>query len=175
MKNKTDEKEEEKSNKGLKLTQKDYKIEVKYSKEAIDKKLMRFTATNGTSFEISADEMISFLVNQVNSDTLKPTFVDIEKINVVQVLRQIKCVLDKDMKKGEEILLNYFHPYPLEFAIIEESYKIAKIELVPGVMELKKEFIDETKKKIKPEMEGFIKKFYQSFKNIDLGVEPKKE
>ena len=152
---------------GVILKKPNFTLEIKYSPEAIKNKLMRFTATAGDSFEISADEMISMLVNQVNTDTLLPAFVEMEKVNVVQVMRQIKCKLGQDMKAGDEIALNYIHPYPLEFAIIEEVYRIAKIENLPMV-ELTKEFIDKTKEQLKPEMEEYVKKFYKSYKQIEL-------
>lgn len=154
--------------KGIILKKPTYSIEVKYSDEAIKNKLLRFTATAGEPFELSAEELISILVNQVNTDTLLPTFVDVEKVNVVQVMRQIKCILNDDMKKGQEISINYTHPYPLEFAILEEAYKIALIEQKDGVRELTKEFIDEVKAKIQPSMDEFIKKFYKGHKQIDL-------
>mgnify|MGYP001293252117 CR=1 FL=1 len=77
------------------------------------------------------------------------------------------CVY-RDMKKGEKIDINYSHPYPLEFALIEEAYKIAKIDKnIPKVM-LTREYIDEVKKKLKPEMNDYINKFYKSFKNLNL-------
>lgn len=156
------------THKGVKSKQKGYTIEVKYSKDAEEKKLVKFTTKSGDSFEMSADEMVSLLVNQVNMETLAPTFVETEKVNVVQVSRQLKAVLDKDMKKGTEIRLNYTHPYPLEFALIEEAYKIAKIQQEHGVIELTKEFIDKVKNKLQDKQENFLEKFYKQFKNIDL-------
>jgi len=154
--------------KGIKLEKENYTIEVKYSKEAIEKKLVKFITKSGDEIVISAEELISMLVNQVNSDLLSPTFVDVEKINVVEVGRQIKCKLEKDMKAGEEININYFHPYPLEFALIEEMYKIAKVTEGIKVFELTNEFIEETKKKILPEMEKFTEQFYKSIKSVEL-------
>ena len=41
-------------------------------------------------------------------------------------------------------------------------------------MEITKKMIDSTIKKITPEMKEYTKKFYKSYKNINLGVEPKK-
>lgn len=163
------------NNKGTILKQPKYTVEVKYSDEAIEKKLMRFTAIGGESFEISADEMISMLVNQVNTNTLAPIFVEMDKVNVVQVARQIVCTPNKDIKAGEEFRLEYTHPYPLEFAILEESYKIAKINEDVPVFTLTKEFIEDTKKKITPEMGGFIKKFYKGHKQLDLDKVEKKD
>ncbi len=150
------------------LKQKDYTVEIGYSDEAKEKKLMKFITKSGDSFEISADEMSSMLIGGVNSNTLEATFVESDRINVVEVGRQLQCVLDKDMKKGQKININYTHPYPIEFALIEEAYKIAKIdESVPKVT-LTREYIDEVKSKLKPEMTEYINKFYKSFKNVNI-------
>lgn len=155
-------------NKATELKQKDYTLQVKYSPEACEKKLMKFISKSGDEFVISADEMLSFLVEQVNMDTLSPAFVETTKVNVVEVARHIKCVSNRDIKKGEEFNMEYVHPYPIEFALIEEAYKIAAIKKdVPAVV-LTKEYIDDVKAKIKPEMEEYIKKFYKSFKNVDI-------
>lgn len=154
--------------KAVELKQEKYTVQVGYSDEAKEKKLMKFITPSGDEFEISADEMISMLVNQVNTDTLTPTFVDIDKINVVEVSRQLKCVLEEDMKKGQEININYKHPYPIEFALIEEAYKIAKIEDKGTVRELTAEYIGSVRDRLKPSMEDYVNKFYKSFKNINL-------
>jgi len=71
------------------------------------------------------------------------------------------------MKKGDEIRMNYSHPYPVEFAIIEQVMGIAKINMDVPALTLTKEYIEEVKKKLKPEQEEFIKSFYKSFKNVD--------
>lgn len=155
-------------NKGVRLERQDYTVEVKYSPEAIEKKLMKFITPLGESFEISAEEMISMLVGQVNTETLAPAFVDSQKIDVVEVGRQLECVLDKDMKKGEKIHINYTHPYPIEFALIEEAYKIAKINHDVYAFEITKEYIDMVREKIRPEMEEYMNKFYKSFRNINI-------
>ncbi len=154
--------------KAVELKKEGYTIQVKYSEEAIEKKLVKFITKNGDEFSLSADEIISILVNQVNMDTLSPTFVESEKINVVEVFRQIQCKLERDWKKGEVININYTHPYPVEFALIEEAHKIAKINDKAKVFELSAEFLAEVKKKITPASENFVKKFYKSFKGLNL-------
>ena len=145
-----------------------FTVQIGYSKEARKKKLLKFISKSGDEFELSAEELSSMLIGGVNQNTLEATFVELDKINVVEVGRQLKCVLDKDMKRGEEIRLNYTHPYPLEFAIIEQVYGIAKINMDVPALTLTKKYIDETKKKLKPEQEEFIKNFYKSFKNVEL-------
>jgi hypothetical protein len=152
--------------KPIELKKDNYTIQVNWSKDAKKNKLMKFISKSGDEFVISAEEMTSILVGQVNSETLEATFVESDRINVVEVGRQLECVLDKDMKKGEKIRINYTHPYPIEFALIEEAAKIAKINKDVPAVTLTKEYIDEVKSKIKPEMTEYIEKFYKSFKNL---------
>jgi len=154
------------SNKAVELKQKDYTIAVKYSPEAIEKKMMKFTTPNGDSFEITSDEMISILMEQVNQDTLSPAFVEMDRVNVVEVSRQLEVQLTEDMKAGQKIRLNYNHPYPVEFALIEEAMKIAKINMDAPMTTLTVEYLESVRAKIKPIQESFMKKFYSSFKNL---------
>lgn len=158
--------------KAVELKKEKYTIQVKYSPEAIEKKLMKFITPSGDEFEISAEEMISILVSQVNNETLAPTFVETDRINVVEVSRQLLCVLDEDMKKGQEIRMNYTHPYPLEFALIESAYKIASLKKDTKVVELTSAMIEEVKKKTTPSMRDYIEKFYKSFKQVKLPTPP---
>lgn len=155
--------------KATELKKEGYTVQINYSLEAKKKKLMKFiTSKNGDEFEISAQELSSMLIGGVNSETLEATFVESDRINVVEVGRQLQCELTEDMKKGQKININYTHPYPLEFALIEQVYNIAKINMDVPVFTLTKEYIDEAKKKLKSEQSEFIKKFYKSFKNVDL-------
>lgn len=153
---------------GLKLDKGNFTVEVKYSEEAIKNKLVKFTVVEGNEIVISADDLVNMLVNQVNSEVLEATFVESDRINVVEVGRQLKCILERDFKKGEIINLNYIHPYPIEFALIEEAWKIAQINKDTKVTELTVEYIEDVKKKIKPEMSNYIRKFYEAFKSINL-------
>jgi hypothetical protein len=154
--------------KASEIKKENYTVQIGYSKEAIDKKLLKFISKSGDEFEISAEELSSMLIGGVNSNTLEATFVETDKINVVEVGRQIECVLDKDMKKGERININYTHPYPIEFAIIEQVYGIAKIKMDVPVTTLTKEYIEKVKAQLRPEHETFLEKFYASFKNLKL-------
>lgn len=156
------------SDKGIKLEKENFTIEVKYSEKAIKDKLIKLTVTKGNEIVLSADEIISMLVGQVNSEVLSAAFVETDRVNVVEVMRQLQCVLEKDLKKGEVININYIHPYPIEFAIIEEGFKIAKISPGTKVTELTVELLEDVKKRITPNMVDFTKKFYQSFNSLDL-------
>jgi hypothetical protein len=151
-----------------KLEKDNYTVEIGYSTEAIEKKLLKFISKSGDEFEISAEELASMLIGGVNSDTLEATFVESDRINVVEVGRQLQCVLDKDMKKGEKININYTHPYPLEFALIEQVYGIAKLDENIPVTTLTRDYIESVRAKIKPQQEKFTKKFYKSFRNLNI-------
>ena len=149
-----------------------YKVEIKYSPESIEKKLVKFTLTKGKEIVISADELIELISLNVNSDKLAPLFVDNTSINIVYVNRQMKAIANRDIKEGEEIRLDYSHPYPVEFAYLEEAYNIAKIDKTKEGFEVTDEFLKEVVKKSKrgePERKNFITKFYESFKNLSLG------
>lgn len=150
--------------KAVKLVKDKYTIEVNYSPEASEKKLMKFITPSGDEFEIGAEEMSSILMSQVNSELLSATFVESERVNVVEVTRQIAVKVNRDIKKGETVRLEYKHPYPIEFAIIEEVMKYAKINMDAKVFELTKEYIDEVRTKIKPEQKTFINRFWDFFK-----------
>jgi len=155
-------------NKPVELKRDTFTVQIKYSPEAIEKKLMKFITPSGDEFEISAEEMISMLVGQVNSDTLEAAFVESDRVHVVEVGRQLKCVLEEDMKKGQEININYTHPYPLEYALIEEAYKIATFDHGGKYLDLTAEMIEDVKKKITPGMKDYTEKFYKSFKQVKL-------
>lgn len=143
-----------------------FTLQVNYSDDAVEKRLMKFITPSGDEFEISADEMASILIEQVNAETLAATFVEYDRVNVVEVTRQIRVRASRDIKKGEEIRLEYRHPYPIEFALIEEAMKIAKINEDVKVFELTKEYMDAVRQKITPHQEKFVKHFYKFFKNL---------
>lgn len=150
-----------------------YTIEVNYSPEAIEKKLMKFIPKNGMEFEISAGEMSTILIGQVNSELIEATFVESDRVNVVEVTRQIRARADRDIKQGEEIRLEYKHPYPVEFALIEEAAKLAKINKDVPIMTLTADYINDVRLKITPQQHRFVELFYKFFKNLKGLANPK--
>lgn len=154
------------SKKPVELKKEKFTLQVNYDKESIDKKLMKFITPSGDEFTISAEEMSTILIGQVNSEVVEATFVESDRVNVVEVERQIAVRADRDIKKGEEIRLNYAHPYPVEFAIIEEAAKIARIKKDVPVMTLTKDYIDSVKGQITTEQRKFVDVFYKFFKDL---------
>jgi len=154
------------SKKAVELKKEKFTIQVNYSEEAEQRKLMKFITPSGDEFEVSADEMATILIGQVNSELIEATFVESDRVNVVEVERQISGVADRDIKKGEQIRLTYYHPYPVEFALIEEAMKIAKIRKDVPVFTLSAEYIKEVKEKITPQQYKFVEMVYKFFKGL---------
>jgi len=145
--------------KAVEMKKEKYTLQVNYSPEATEKKLMKFITPSGDEFEISAEEMSSILVGQVNSELLEATFVESDRVNVVEVTRQLSVRLEKNLKKGDVVRLEYKHPYPVEFAIIEQGMKLAKINMDVPAFTLTKEYLDEVMKKTTPEQKKFVRKY----------------
>lgn len=154
----------------VKLEKEKFTLQVNYSPEAIDQKLMKFITPSGDEFEISAEEMSTILIGQVNSEVVAATFVESDRVNVVEVTRQIRATVERDIKKGEEIRISYSHPYPIEFALIEEGMNIAKINMDVPTFTLTKEYLDEVRAKITPEQIKFVDKFYDFIKGLWIGA-----
>lgn len=147
----------------------DYKVIVRYSDEAIAKKLIKFETKSGDSFEVPVEQMIELVSHYVNGEDLAPMLVDTERIKVVYVKRHIIGTLTEDKKKGENISFQYSHPYPLEFAIIEEGFKIAEIQTDREGFIVTPELLKQVKRETPLASENFVRKFYKAFKNIVLG------
>jgi len=152
--------------KPVEMKKENYTIQVNYSPEAIEKKLMKFITPSGDEFEISAEEMSTILIGQVNSSVIEATFVETDRVNVVDVTRQIKVRLDRDFKSGEEIRLEYVHPYPVEFAIIEQAANLAKINMNTPRYELTVDYIKEVEAKITPKQRKFVDRFYKFIRSL---------
>ncbi len=152
--------------KPVEMKKEKYTIQVNYSPEAIEKKIMKFITPSGDEFEISAEEMATILIGQVNSELIAASFVESDRVNVVEVTRQIRVRLDKDFKKGDEIRLDYVHPYPIEFALIEEAANLAKINRDVPRYELTVEYINSVKEKITPKQRKFVDLIYKFFKDL---------
>ncbi len=152
--------------KAVEMKKEKYTLQVNYSPEAIEKKLMKFITPSGDEFEISAEEMSSILVGQVNSELIEATFVESDRVNVVEVTRQLSVRLKKDLKKGDIVRMEYKHPYPVEFAVIEQAMNLAKINMDVPTFTLTKQYLDDVMKKNTPEQKRFVEKFYEFFKGL---------
>lgn len=156
------------SKEAVKMVKDGYELHVNYDAESIEKKLMKFVPLGGEPFVISAEEMVSILIGQVNSEVLAATFVESDRVNVVEVMRQIRVIADRDISKGEEIRLDYYHPYPTEFAVIEEAANLAKIRMDVPERELTVEYIKTARDRATPEQKRFVDFIYKFFKTLKM-------
>ncbi len=152
--------------KPVEMKKEKFTVQVNYSPEAIEKRLMKFITPSGDEFEISGDEMSTMMIGVVNSDLIEATFVESDRVNVVEVMRQIRVRADRDIMAGEEIRLDYTHPYPIEFAIIEEAANLAKINMDVPAFTLTVDYINDVKNKITPKQRKFSGMVWKFFKNL---------
>lgn len=143
-----------------------FKVQANYSPEAIEQKTLKFITPSGDEFEIKGEELAAIMMGTVSSELIEASFVDSEKVNVVEVTRQIRARADRNIKKGEEIRLDYTHPYPVEFALIEEAAKLAIINKDVPMMELTVEYINATKEKITKKQRKFSDIFWSFFQGL---------
>ena len=138
-----------------------FKIEVKYSDEAVEKELIKFTPKKGKSVEINADAIIGIIATQFKTKDFALALADTEINNVfvVETERYINATLDRDFKKGETISFPFKHIYPYVLAAVEETYKICK--MTGQVESVPKEVYEETLKKLGDINKEFIEKYYK--------------
>ena len=80
---------------GKEIKKKDYTVQVGYSKKAKKDKLIKFITKSGDEFEISSEELASFIVGGVNTETLDAAFVEVDKVNSqVDFYDNIKQLVD---------------------------------------------------------------------------------
>lgn len=117
-----------KQTEGLVSKQSEFKIEIKYSDEAKEKQLIKFTPTK-KSFEISADDLLSIIRDNFSEKDLAVALSDtsINKIFMVDVVRQFHFEALQDYKKGDKVTIKAFQPYPYILAAAEEAYNLCKI------------------------------------------------
>lgn len=138
-----------------------FKIEIKYSDEAVEKELIKFTPKKGKSVEINADALIALIATNFKTKEIGLALMDTEinNIFVVEAERYINATLDRDFKKGETISFPFKHMYPYVLAAVEETYKICKI--TGKVESVPKEVYEETLKKLGELNKEFIEKYYK--------------
>lgn len=117
-----------KANEAIKATKRDYSVELKYSDEAKEKKLIKFTALRrNREFVISLDEITKLIMLHLNKEYIPMLEVKNECVDMIIVERSITGKCSRDYKEGELISFNYEQPMPVEMAIAEEAYNICKL------------------------------------------------
>ena len=117
-----------KANEAIKAVKRDYSVELKYSDEAKEKKLIKFTALRrNREFVISLDEITRLIMLHLNKDYIPMLEVVNECVDMVITERSISGVCSRDFKEGETISFNFEQPMPVEMAVAEQAFNICRI------------------------------------------------
>lgn len=116
-----------------------YRIEINYSQDAIDKELIKIIPKDDKEMVFTSGELLEMITKNLKNKELALALseyeVGMKVLSTIQVMRTIHFKSDKDYKAGDEIHFSYVQPYPYFLALLEEGYGIAKtkgdIETIP--------------------------------------------
>lgn len=110
----------------------DYRLEVKYSKKAREKELLKIKIKKGDTVEFKAADLLKIITENIKKNELALALsegeLEMDAIAMVEVIRTVNFTMDRDVKKGEVINFNYPQPYPYFLALCEAMYKLAEIK-----------------------------------------------
>lgn len=131
-------------------------VEIKYSADSTEKGLIKFTP-KGKDFEISADDLLSIIRDNFAEKELAIALTDttVNKIFMVDVIRQFNFEALQDYKKGDIVSIKAFQPYPYVLAALEEAYNKCKISGEVEAIEVSK--FTEALEGLKKRNEDFVK------------------
>lgn len=131
-------------------------VEIKYSADSTEKGLIKFTP-KGKDFEISADDLLSIIRDNFAEKELAIALTDttVNKIFMVDVIRQFNFEALQDYKKGDVVSIKAFQPYPYVLAALEEAYNKCKISGEVEAIEVSK--FTEALEGLKKRNEDFVK------------------
>jgi len=151
----------EKSKETLVAKRRDVNVEIHYSDKAKREKTVRFTALRkNKQFELSVDELIAIVTN-LRKEVLSILTMDNSELLFVDTARTITGTCDRDFKKGEQISFNYVVKTPLEIAIAEEMYNLAKAD--GEVERIGVEKLKEARANITEAAKEYVQRMYADF------------
>lgn len=139
-----------------------YKVEIGYSRRAVTKELIRLVIKKGDSVELSIRELVDLVAHHFNKKRISPLIVQNNVIRMTEVTRTIQGTLNKDMKAGEPIVLQYKHLIPYDFAVAEEAMELCKVQGRPIIQhEISEKDFEDAKLSIDEKTKSFIELNYQ--------------
>lgn len=107
-----------------------YRIEIKYSPEAVEKELIKIKLKDSDTVEFSSGQLIEIisknLKNKEMALALSEYELETKTISTINVVRTFEFVANQDYKKGDKVAFNFEQPYPFFIALLEEAYGLAK-------------------------------------------------
>lgn len=132
-----------------------FDIVIKWDAEARLNNLIKIVPHKGTKeIIISADLMTNTIIDNFSINHMYAMDTKVKQIDTIEVERTIKGVCEKDFKKGDEITFNYRHVLPLEYAIVEEAERLARIS-GEGVRTVTREELDKAALNIRDSVREF--------------------
>lgn len=138
------------------------RIDVKFSDEAKEKELIKFTSKNGEPIIFSAGEMLDLIREQFREKNLAAslTTADTTFIPSVEAAVPIFFNANKDIKEGE--LVQFFAPMqiPLGIALVMEANRLCTIKGTE-ILKIPTTEFEEAKKTLAEESKEFVEKFFK--------------
>jgi hypothetical protein len=137
------------------------RIDVKYSDEAKEKELIKFTSKDGEPIIFSVGEMLDLIREQFRERNLAAslTTADTTFIPSVEAAVPISFNANKDIAKGE--LVQFYAPMniPLGIALVMEANRLCTIK-GKEIMKIPTEEFEEAKVTLKEGAKEFVEKFF---------------
>lgn len=138
------------------------RIDVKYSDEAIEKELIKFTQKSEKPIIFSAGEMLDVIREQFRQKDLAAalTTADTTFIPTAEAAVPISFNANKDIKEGE--LVQFFAPMqiPLGIALVMEAHRLCIIK-GKEILKIPVEEFEEAKTTLAEESKEFVEKFFK--------------
>lgn len=138
------------------------RIDVKFSEEAIEKELIKFTSKNGEPIIFSAGEMLDVIREQFRQKNLAAslTTADTTFIPTAEAAVPISFNANKDIKEGE--LVQFYAPMqiPLGIALVMEAHRLCTIK-GKEILKIPVEEFEEAKTTLAEESREFTEKFFK--------------
>lgn len=140
------------------------RIDVKYSDEAVEKELIKFTSKNGEPIVFSVQEMLDVIREQFREKRLKETLAyttaDSTFIPTAEAAVPISFNANKDIKEGE--LVQFYAPMqiPLGIALVMEAHRLCIIK-GKEVSKISLDDFEEAKTTLSETNKDFTEKFFK--------------
>lgn len=120
----------DKKTKGNFFENNDIRIDIKYSDEAIERELIKFTIKEGNEFIISSQDILALIQEQFKQKSLAAalTTTDTTFVPSVEVAIPICFDANKDIKMGERVMFWAPFQFPIGVALVAEAYKLCSIK-----------------------------------------------
>jgi len=149
-------------NQGFFFENDDVRIDIKYSKEARERELIKFTSKTGEPVIFSTEDMLALIREQFKQKDIAAslTTADSSFVPSVEVAVPIYFNANKDIKKDE--LVQFFAPMhmPVGIALVMEAERLCQVK-GKEIIKIPIEEFEEAKETLKASAEEFTKRYFK--------------